>query len=165
MKPSVVQLPRIDIPKFSGEITKWENFRDVFESLISNSVSSHSVSDLKSLKDKTHDIYTALLNLKRLVDKWEDLIIFVTVSKLDKSTRRDWELSSSDDREVPNFAKLDDFLTSRIRALEAIHGSGQSANKPESKKSGKPGSVKAHQVSSTSRKCLVYEGSSPLELL
>lgn len=221
-----VQLPRIDIPKFSGEFTKWENFRDVFESLVASrtdlsnvqklhylkanltgdaslilanthvtdanynaawellkrrfdnpqaivnaylqefmdipGVGSQSVSEIKNLRDKTSDIYTALLNLKRPVDQWEDLLVFVTVSKLDKVTRRDWELSLGDDIEIPNFAKLDMFLTSRIRALDVIQDNSRPSNKSDSKKSTKIGNVKTHQISSNNAKCTACEGNHPL---
>jgi len=43
---SIVQLPRIDIPKFSGDITKWESFRDVFDSLVSNRTDLSNVQKL-----------------------------------------------------------------------------------------------------------------------
>lgn len=29
-------MPKVDIPKFNGDITKWEGFRDAFESLIAS---------------------------------------------------------------------------------------------------------------------------------
>lgn len=45
-----VHLPRIDIPKFSGEITKWENFRDIFESLVSSRSGLANVQKLHYLK-------------------------------------------------------------------------------------------------------------------
>jgi len=34
MKPLLSQLPRIDLPKFSGEFSKWENFRNMFGALV-----------------------------------------------------------------------------------------------------------------------------------
>ncbi|CAL1672237.1 unnamed protein product [Lasius platythorax] len=221
---AAVHLPRIDIPKFSEEITKWENFRDIFESLVASradllnvqklhylkanltgeasliltntqitdanyatawellkknydkpraivnahlqtfvdlpSVNSHSLGDLKILRDKSNDIYTALLNLKRPVEQWEDLMIFIIVSKLDKTTRHDWELTLGDDVEIPSFAKLDGFLTSRIRALEAINPSCL-INKPEAK-NGKAGNVKSHQVSVNQGTCAGCKGNQPL---
>lgn len=195
-----VHLPRIDIPKFSGELTKWENFRDVFESLVANrsdlsnvqklhylkanltgvasrvlnntqitdanyetawellkrrynnpravvnahlqtfvelpSVSAHSPDDLITLRDKSNDIYTALMNLKRPINLWEDLVVFIMVSKLDKATRRDWELTLGDDVGMPPFAKLDGFLSSRIRALEAMNPNN--SIKVEAKKGSSP---------------------------
>lgn len=50
VKSTVVQLPRIDIPKFSGEITKWETFRDVFDSLVSSRSDLTNVQKLHYLK-------------------------------------------------------------------------------------------------------------------
>lgn len=42
------------------------------------------------------------------------------MQKLDKSSRKAWELKLRDSLEFPAFAELDRFLVSRIRALEAI---------------------------------------------
>lgn len=47
-------------------------------------------------------------------------MIFITVSKLDKSTRRDWELTLGDDTEPPSFERLEIFFNSQVRALKAI---------------------------------------------
>lgn len=55
-------------------------------------VRSQSSNALKYLRDKTCDVHTALLNLKRPVNQWENFLIFMTVSKLD-NFRKDWELS------------------------------------------------------------------------
>lgn len=126
------------------------------------SVSPHSIETLKMLRDKSNDIYTALLNLKRPVNQWEDLMVFIIVSKLDKPSRRDWELSLGEDVAIPNFSKLDVFLTSRIRALEAINSSNNYGSKTETKKSNKNGSVKTHQVSSNDVACVNCEGNYPL---
>lgn len=220
-----VQLPRIEIPKFSGDITnnKWEIFRDIFQSLVGSrmdltnvqklqylkanlshdtslvltnlqvtdanyttawdllckrydnsraivnahlqafleipSVASQSaVRDLKNLGDKTHDIYTALLNLKRPVNKSEELMIFITVSKLDKVTRRDWEISLGDSNTVPNFAELDGFLTSRLRVLEAINTNERVANNDRAPRMS---CVRAHQSSANEGICGACDGNHP----
>lgn len=220
-----VHLPRIDIPKFAGDVTQWETFRDMFESLVASradltnvqklhylkanlisdaslvlsnvqvtdanyrtawellrkrydnpraivnahlqalvdipSVSSQSVNEMKNLHDKTNEIYTALLNLKRPVNQWEDLMIFLTVSKLDKTTRRDWEISLGDSVELASFAELDCFLTSRIRALEAINPSSTADNRSSAKRSNKSGVVRSHQVSATDGRCVACDNNHP----
>jgi len=217
-RPFAIQLPRI-IPSFSGELTQWENFRDVFQSLVADrpdlsnvqklhylkanlkgeagsvlsnvhvtdanyvtawtllrrrydnpraivnahlqaffdipGAKSQTAHELKVIRDRTNEMRTALLNLNRPVDSWDDLIVFTSVSKLDKLTRRDWELSLGDDIELPNFSMLETFLTSRIRALESM----EQGSNPESKKSGKTVNVKAHQLSANKIQCaLCKEG-------
>lgn len=119
-------------------------------------MSSKSVGDLKTLRDKTHDVYTALFNLKRPVNLWEDLIFF-TVTKLDKITRHDWEISLGDSIELPNFAELDGFLTLRIRALEAISPHNSAVSKSEYKRISKS-NVKSHQVSASNDQYITYDG-------
>jgi len=46
---SIVQLSRIDIPKFSEDITKWESFRDRFQSMIIDEASLSNVQKLHHL--------------------------------------------------------------------------------------------------------------------
>jgi len=214
-RPSAIQLPRITIPSFSGELIQWENFRDVFQSLVADhhdlsnvqklhylkanlkgeagsvlsnvqvtdanyiaawtllrrrydnpraivnahlqaffdipGAKSQTAHELKVIRDKTNEMRTALLNLNRPVDSWDDLIVFISVSKLDKLTRRDWELSLGDDIELPNCNMLETFLTSRIRALESM----EQGSNPESKKSGKTVNVKAHQLSANKVQCVL----------
>jgi len=67
-----------------------------------------------------------------------------------------------DDTEIPDFEKLDTFLTSRIRALDATQGSTHSSSKSDPKRINKAGNVKVHQVSSTNGKCVACEGNHPL---
>lgn len=43
---SGMQLPRIELPKFSGSFTEWENFRGIFESIVAN---NDSLSDSQKL--------------------------------------------------------------------------------------------------------------------
>jgi len=49
-RPSAIQLPRITIPSFSGELTQWENFRDVFQSLVADRPDLSNVQKLHYLK-------------------------------------------------------------------------------------------------------------------
>lgn len=208
----IVHLPRIDVPKFFGDYTKWENFRDMFESLVTSRVdlsnvqklhylkatltddascvlsnvlvteanyeaawellrkrfdntrvivnvhlqalvnipcvTSQSVPELRTLRDKTQEAYTALLNLKHPVKQWEDLLVFLTVSKLDKTIRRDWEISLGDGTEIPTYAELDKFVSSRIRALEAFSLPSLNVSRSESKRANKANPIKIHQASS-----------------
>ncbi|XP_011687495.1 PREDICTED: uncharacterized protein LOC105449812 [Wasmannia auropunctata] len=45
-----IPLPRIELPKFSGLLTEWVNFRDIFESLVANNEVLSNVQRLHYLK-------------------------------------------------------------------------------------------------------------------
>jgi len=49
-----VQLPRIALPKFSGKLTEWENFRNIFESFVANNDSLSNSQKFHYLKTSVH---------------------------------------------------------------------------------------------------------------
>lgn len=60
-----LQLPRITLPKFSGKLTEWENFRGVFESLIASNDSLSNTQKLHYLKASvTGDAARLISNLQ-----------------------------------------------------------------------------------------------------
>lgn len=77
-----------------------------------------SASGLRTMRDLTMDAFEALDSLGRPVKHWDDLLVYLTVQKLDTVTRRDWETSLGNAREPAKFESLVDFLQTRIRALE-----------------------------------------------
>ena len=64
------------------------------------------------------EVIETLASLKRSVDKMDDILVHLTVKRLDPRTRRDWELSLGDTSTPTTWAELDSFLKSRIDALE-----------------------------------------------
>ncbi|XP_034179509.2 uncharacterized protein LOC117603975 [Osmia lignaria lignaria] len=70
--------------------------------------------NLRSLVEKTQVHINALRALKQPVDKWDALLIYIVVKKLDKGTRRAWE-RTLEDEEMPAFQKLLDFLSKQAR--------------------------------------------------
>jgi len=179
---SALQLPRINLPRFSGNLSAWESFRDQFKALIiENSelvnvnrlqylnsclkdevfdivrnfaltdanftiawdlliarydnkrrlvhehihslvtlpqLNSESAAALATLRDKSNIAIKALANLGRAVDTWDDILVYLIIQRFDKATRKAWELHIGDTSEYPSFEKLEQFLASRIRALE-----------------------------------------------
>ncbi|XP_076660479.1 uncharacterized protein LOC143363835 [Halictus rubicundus] len=83
-------------------------------------VSTESASDLTSLRDKANTAIQALRNLGRPVDTWDDLLVFLIVARLDRSSRKAWELQLGASTDYPTYAELEKFLESRIRALDAL---------------------------------------------
>jgi len=81
---------------------------------------SHSAQDLKIIWNKADCVIELKQTCRGRTCIRDDLIVFISVSKLDKITRRDWKLSLGNDTELPNFSTLENFLTSRICVLESM---------------------------------------------
>ncbi|XP_071574714.1 uncharacterized protein [Temnothorax nylanderi] len=219
---TMIQLPRILLPRFSGRYTDWANFRDIFESLVANNESlsnvqrlhylksslideaslviknitvtdanyrtawselksryenqraiiasylqtifnispmkSESVAALKLVRDTTNDALSALRNLGRPVDTWDDLLVFNTVQNLDPRTRKEWELSLGDSVEQPTYKDLNSFLSTRIRALEAANSSIDNSSTKFNRSAG----TKSHVSAVSTSKCLSCQSSHAL---
>ncbi|XP_018402192.1 PREDICTED: uncharacterized protein LOC108779302, partial [Cyphomyrmex costatus] len=204
-------LPRINLPKFSGDLRERETFRDQFRSMIidhaelSNvtrlqylysclkdeardalrnlplteanfkiawnvllaryddkrrlvsehihtlhtlpAVNTDSAQDLMSLRDKANMSIQALKNLGRPVEWWDDLLVYLVVQKLNKATRKAWELHLGDKTEYPSYTDLHNFLASRIRAFENIPTTSTVETKPSKS------SVQSHMTTATGAHC------------
>lgn len=75
---------------------------------------------LQNLRDQTNMSIQALKNLGHPVDHWDDILVHLVSKKLDKTSRKAWELKLSDTVEAPSYSELNTFLESRIRALDAM---------------------------------------------
>ncbi|XP_011881416.1 PREDICTED: uncharacterized protein LOC105569510 [Vollenhovia emeryi] len=178
-----IQLPKISLPTFSGDLLAWESFRDLFQSLVSGVpdlapvqklqhlksslsgeaaaavlnvemtdrgfdlawtelkerydnrrvlLASHmrnflngpssakpSSADLKRLSSSVLQAKRSFESLERPVAHWDDWFVHVVVEKMDPSSRLFWEASLQTTTDFPTLAQLQDFLQTRIRALEA----------------------------------------------
>lgn len=85
------------------------------------SIKKESASQLLTLRNVVKRNISALQNLGRRTEFYNDILINRIVEKLDAKTQRDWELSLSCNTECPTFDEFDNFLLSRIRALEALN--------------------------------------------
>ncbi|XP_033213965.1 uncharacterized protein LOC117171029 [Belonocnema kinseyi] len=194
-------MPKIELPKFSGSYTEWENFKDLFISLVHSNpgvlsveklhhlksnligeaaqllhripitrgnyqccwdllserfenkrvlINSHlaelfsiqpmkaeSSSALKEVCNTTIDNVEALSGLEELVDKWSSWLVYITVEKLDRQSRRDWETSLRNSTNAPTFDQLKTFLQTRIRTLEVLDSTANQTNQSSSQKSSK----------------------------
>ncbi|XP_076660110.1 uncharacterized protein LOC143363398 [Halictus rubicundus] len=83
-------------------------------------VTCESAPELRNLRDRINASTQALKNLNRPVDQWSDIIVFLGVQNLDRSSRKAWELKFEIASEFPTYAEFDTFLESRSRALEAM---------------------------------------------
>jgi len=72
------------------------------------------------LHDQTNKAIQALSNLGCATEHWDDWLVFLVSQKLDKSSRKAWELKLGDTVDYPRYREFDQFLASRIRAFDAI---------------------------------------------
>lgn len=105
--------------------SRYENKRQLISfhlNSLSNllALGSETSKELQSLRDKTNVAIETLRNLSRPVDHWSDILVFIVSQKLDKSSRKAWELKLGDNLEYPTYDELNNFIESHIRALEAI---------------------------------------------
>lgn len=120
-----------------------------------------TASEIKALLDGTNEEVTALKNLQRPTDQWDDILVHITVDKLDPTTRKDWETGSTSD--LPTFTELEAFLDRRIRGLENVDASSDTkgSNHKQTSNSGqhrKSHESKAHLAMSATRQCSLCQG-------
>ncbi|CAL1671850.1 unnamed protein product [Lasius platythorax] len=87
--------------------------------LSSTPVTKPSGAELKRLSSAALQARRSFESFGRPVKHWDDWFVHVVVEKLDSSSRLLWEASLQTSSEFPTLTKLQDFLQTRIRALEA----------------------------------------------
>ena len=185
-------LPNIDIPKLSGKYTDWEDFRDLFLSLVhkrkgiedihrfhflrlnvSNkaleivkkySLAEHNykaawkdlaayyanprrlvnlhLSELFNVKPMKNE-HSASLNtlmreikaplealksMKRPTEQWSDMIVYLTTSRFDSNTLKDWQRFQAHSTDPPTVEQLEKFTNSQIAFLEALEAGAKGAS-------------------------------------
>lgn len=115
-------------------ISSWEKLESMYNNkrFLANNIlkrlfgqkglNSESAQDIKNLINTTSDCLESMKNLGIDVSTWDILIIYMISGKLDKETRKAWELSVSSDAtdEFPTYEKFTQFLTGRFRCLENL---------------------------------------------
>ena len=116
-KPSPGTSSRRSLPKETGN---YELIDEQLERLMAlKPIKRVSLPSLKRLLKGTMDAVKKLKALNRPVQYWDDWLVFITVDRLDPTTRTEWEIFIGSTLDPPTFAELTNFLTSRLRALEA----------------------------------------------
>lgn len=62
----------------------------------------------------------ALKNLSRAVDSYDNFLVYLITQRLDRNTRKAWELHLDNIMDYPMYKILEEFLAARIRALKNI---------------------------------------------
>lgn len=86
-------------------------------------IQGESSTSLKLLIDNSCDCLSALKNLNIDVSTWDVIIIYIVSGKLDVETRKQWELSISNNtslNDLPTFDQFKVFVENRYRALECV---------------------------------------------
>ena len=126
-------------------------------------IKKESASTIANIRNTVHYYLSALKNLGRPTEFYDDLLINRIVLLLDPKTQRDWELRIAALTEIPHYSELDEFLLERIRVLESIEPATVTSS--ASQRSGCTGGkdnpkfvlVKSHVV--TAPKCPLCKGS------
>ena len=124
-------------------------------------LASESAHQLKGLRDGTNEAVETLEGLKRFSSSTCDLLVHLTLQRFNAVTRRDWELSLSEGPEFITWAVVNEFLKSRIQALERAEPAAKLSGNLTNQKAPAGGGFKkpscgitAHSVSkSKSFKC------------
>lgn len=82
-------------------------------------LTSESANEIKQLLSTTSDCLESLKKMEIDVSSWDILIVHIISRKLDRDTRKAWELNISDGAgKLPTYEELTQFLTGRFRGLE-----------------------------------------------
>jgi hypothetical protein len=102
---------------------RYSNERKIVNSILKRLFSQavmkqESSSSLRKLADTTNECVRALAVLKRPVDAWDDLLIFIVVERMDTESRSEWAMSLKGST-CPTYKELLEFLDQRVRGLQA----------------------------------------------
>lgn len=116
-------------------------------------ITSENSRNLKQLRDQTQSSIQALKNLGRPVEKWDDILVYLVSLRLDKASRKAWELKLSDSLEPPSYDQLDKFLESRIGALDALLPPKSNMSAPSLDKAQKSKNLSVHTATPSKFVC------------
>lgn len=90
--------------------------------LSQKTLSFESAFEIKRLITTTVECLESISNLGVDVSSWDLIVIHIISGKLDKETRKAWELKAASDAsdELPTFEQFSEYLNSRFRGLENL---------------------------------------------
>lgn len=83
-------------------------------------VTKESSEELRALFSGTFSVVGTLAQIGRPVDSSADWLVHLTVEKLDRQTRLDWETTIGNTTDPPSLENLREFLDRQIRVLEVL---------------------------------------------
>ncbi|XP_014229554.2 uncharacterized protein LOC106654274 [Trichogramma pretiosum] len=105
-------------------VSHYDNKRALVHSALSelftiSPLNKESSKALRALRDRTNEVVETLEALGRPI-RCDDVLVFMTVQRLDPNTSRDWQTSRASTTEPPSYEDLDSFLKTRVEALEFV---------------------------------------------
>lgn len=117
----------------------YENNRLLVNHLLSSlmdvqPVRAETSTEIRRILTATSNILQSLETLKRPINKTDDLVVYLTVTRLDTQSKKEWEthLANSENSESPpTFEDLKKFLKTRRTTLESLERSNAQVKKIE----------------------------------
>lgn len=95
----------------------WAHLRTLFSV---KRMKNESHEEVRRLFDQTTRVCEALKNLGRQVSHWSDLLVYLTVNKMDVETRKHFELHASTITKFPTFDQIKKFLEERAKRMSRM---------------------------------------------
>ncbi|XP_029177615.1 uncharacterized protein LOC114945521 [Nylanderia fulva] len=127
-EPSIaLQLPRISLPKFSGNLTEWGNFRGIFESLVASKETLSNTQKLHYLKASVTGEAVLLINHIQITDTSYDAAWKLLVDEYDNQyaiifahIQAFAELPIMKTETAADLKRLQDVVASSLAALDNL---------------------------------------------
>lgn len=142
---------------------RFENKRKTVNSHIKEMVEipnilKESYLPLQRLLDNILKNTRSLKKLGQPTDEWDTLLIFLISSKLDATTKREWEMSQKP-QTLPTFNEFTNFLANKCQILETLENKGSDVNKNKSYSKKQINSACAYATTTQKPECLMCKGS------
>ena len=116
---------RTPTPEIAPEITPESTSRQIVSYYIKKlfdlpALTSESSVELQTLLTDTTSIIDALREQNRPVSDWDDMIVHLTVQKLNEQCRRRWDLCIAQKNDPVTFSELREFLEKQISNLAIL---------------------------------------------
>ncbi|XP_071582286.1 uncharacterized protein, partial [Temnothorax nylanderi] len=106
-------------------IAFYENTRllvnEALQSLFSlKRMTKESATEMEQLYTNITQIYRTLETLKRPVQTWDDVLVFITIQRLDANSVKAWENQLGAAKQPPTWQQVSTFLFDRFHTLQAV---------------------------------------------
>ncbi|XP_071576701.1 uncharacterized protein [Temnothorax nylanderi] len=106
-------------------IAFYENTRllvdEALQSLFSlKRMTKESATEMEQIYTNIMQIYRTLETLKRPVQTWDDILVFITVQRLDANSVKAWENQLGSAKQPPTWKQVSTFLFDRFHTLQAV---------------------------------------------
>lgn len=110
--------------------TAWDNVQERFENkyplvlaLLDKifklpQMTKNDPNSARKLLDSTTQTVLSLTNLERPTEHWDDILIYITIMKLDDVSKEKWNERTANVTDVPKWKEMQDFLRTRYRSYD-----------------------------------------------